>query len=406
MSSSEQLANLAREIEQLKAQLRTAAEKEEDIRRLNADLNNKLELADEEKKNFDKVKSDLEAEADEARKKKEEVEKALNDNPAALLANFTRQLTEELRRSPSASTEGSSKERVKTAAPKVFEGTDSKKLREFLGICQLNFMANPGAFQKDKTKITFAASYLGGVAASWIEPYILKTGKNKDTEPDFMASWPAFEKELRTRFGPVNEEEEHMAKLDKLKMTNDQKVSRHIVEFQLSETLTRLDDFALRHRFYKSLAPRLQDDISREGKPETLEEMKIMAQKYDTRYWEREDEKKPSRSETSAKGSSSSDKDRTSRGRFRRKGKGKATSPSGSSGSQSSSNRTGGFSNAPSTSRPPVKKSDQPKKDYHKYLGSDGKLLPSVKEYRTKNKLCMICGEKHATEDCPKKGKK
>ena len=46
----------------------------------------------------------------------------------------------------------------------VFDGTDPKKLHHFLIQCELTFRSRPGAFRTDFQKVTFAQSYLKGMA--------------------------------------------------------------------------------------------------------------------------------------------------------------------------------------------------------------------------------------------------
>ena len=71
----------------------------------------------------------------------------------------------------SRSSESSS--RTKVREPDTFDGTDPKKLRTFLVQCELNFQDRPKAFRTDRTKVTFAQSYLKGMALEWFEPDLL-----------------------------------------------------------------------------------------------------------------------------------------------------------------------------------------------------------------------------------------
>ena len=62
---------------------------------------------------------------------------------------------------------------TKLHEPDQFDGTDPKKLHTFLIQCELNFQDQPRAFHTDCTKVTFAQSYLKGMALEWFEPDLL-----------------------------------------------------------------------------------------------------------------------------------------------------------------------------------------------------------------------------------------
>ncbi|KIM51643.1 hypothetical protein SCLCIDRAFT_33286 [Scleroderma citrinum Foug A] len=62
---------------------------------------------------------------------------------------------------------------TKVCEPDTFDGTDPKKLRTFFIQCKLNFQDRLKAFQTDWAKVTFAQSYLKGMALEWFEPDLL-----------------------------------------------------------------------------------------------------------------------------------------------------------------------------------------------------------------------------------------
>ena len=55
-------------------------------------------------------------------------------------------------------------------------------------------------------------------------------------------------------------------------------------------TITGWDSRALRHQFYQGLSSWIKDKISWIGKPDTLSQLRLMAQSIDGHYWEREEE--------------------------------------------------------------------------------------------------------------------
>jgi len=69
----------------------------------------------------------------------------------------------------------SSSGRTKVREPDTFDGTDLRKLRTFLVQCKLNFQDRPKAFTSDRTRVTFAQSYLKGMALEWFKPNLLNS---------------------------------------------------------------------------------------------------------------------------------------------------------------------------------------------------------------------------------------
>ena len=77
--------------------------------------------------------------------------------------------------------------RAKAKEPDTFDGSDPKKLNNFILLCNLYFHNNPAYFD-DEPKVTFALSYLRGTALEYFEPSIL----DSDDTPDWMDDWSAF----------------------------------------------------------------------------------------------------------------------------------------------------------------------------------------------------------------------
>ena len=112
----------------------------------------------------------------------------------------------------------SSDQRTKVRALDQFDGSDSRKLRTFLVQCELNFQNRPRAFCFDRAKVTFAQSYLKGMALGWFEPDLLQAD-NSDLSSDpssdpssdspklhplWMENYQEFVLELQTNFGPYD----------------------------------------------------------------------------------------------------------------------------------------------------------------------------------------------------------
>ena len=73
-------------------------------------------------------------------------------------------------------------------------------------------------------------------------------------------------------------------------MKPTQRITKYIIEFNRYSTVTGWDNRALRHQFYRGLPARINDEVSRIGKPTRLSELRILAQSIDGRYWEHEEE--------------------------------------------------------------------------------------------------------------------
>jgi Retrotransposon gag protein len=286
-------------------------------------------------------------------------------------------ITQELRQ------RGTPSKRAKAKEPDTFDGTDPKKLNNFILLCNLYFRNNP-SYDEDGTKVTFALSYLRGMALEYFEPSILDSGDI----PDWMDNWSAFIRTLRVQFGPIDPTADAEDSIDSLKMQDNQHIVKYNVEFNRLAIRTGWDDAVLRHRYYSGLAERIKDIMGQQGKPLTLEDMKYMAHSIDARYWERQREKsrtgknkadgksdkpdKPDHKPDDKKGSTSN-----SNSNFKnKKDKQKADKPASASGSTAS---------------------------FADKLGKDGKLTQTERQRRFDNKLCMFCGGVgHTAKDCPK----
>ena len=180
--------------------------------------------------------------------------------------------------------------------PDQFDGSNSSQLRIFLAQLELVFKARPRTFNSDTKKVVYALSYLSGTALQWFEPYLLEG--ESDNPPLFLSDYQAFQNELRTNFGPYDlaGEAEHV--LESLRMSNSDRISSYITEFNRLATQVHWGTAALRYQFYRGLPDRLKDHISLIGKPDSLYELRTLAQSLDSCYWERTSEQLRSPSTT------------------------------------------------------------------------------------------------------------
>lgn len=285
-------------------------------------------------------------------------ETPFQDESTADLAQAILLMTQELRRRQIPTHKAKAKE------PDTFDGSDPRKLNNFILLCNL-FFRNNSAYSEDDTKVTFALSYLRGTALEYFEPSIL----NSDEIPEWMDNWSAFVRTLRKQFGPIDPTAEAEDGIDNLKMQDNQHIVKYNVEFNRLAIRSGWNNNVLRHRYYSGLAERIKDVMGQLGKPPTLSAMKDLAHSIDSRHWERLREK--SRSDNSALNSENSDALPSSK---------PIPTPSD-------------FSGKPRKTLASI--SDK--------LGKDGKLTFQERQRRFDNSLCLYCGGTgHMVKECPK----
>ena len=119
---------------------------------------------------------------------------------------------------------------AKVQDPDTFDGTDPKKLQTFLVQCELVYSDWPKAFRLDRAKITFAQSYLKGMALEWFEPDLLDTG-DPANRPRWMDTWITFVAELQSTFGLHNPVADTEHQLNHLQMKDGHRVMWYIMDF-------------------------------------------------------------------------------------------------------------------------------------------------------------------------------
>lgn len=317
----------------------------------------------------------------------------LDNEPTANLAEAILLMTEELRRRETPS------RKVKVKEPDTFDGSDPRKLNNFILQCNLYFRSNP-AYSDDENKVNFALSYLRGTALEYFEPTIL----DSDEIPGWMDNWSAFVRTLRTQFGPIDPTADAEDGIDNLKMNDSHRILKYNVEFNRLAIRTGWDDSVLRHRYYTGLAERIKDIMGQQGKPATLEAMKSLAHAIDSRHWERHREK-------SRSGKSKSDShDKSDHKHSHNHSHGHNHSHSHKSddknkGSNSGSNKSssGNTSNSNNNKSAKPSSSSGNSASLSDKLGKDGKLTAQERQRRFDNNLCLFCGGTgHTAKNCPK----
>jgi hypothetical protein len=300
----------------------------------------------------------------------------LPDDPnARVMAQLSRAIDKLARSGRSRDTSDSSN---KVRKPDPFDGSSPRKLRAFLVQCALNFQSRPKTFSNDRAKVTFAQSYLSGMALEWFEPDLLDSA-TPDDPPLWMDNYLEFVAELQENFGPHDPTGDAERQIEELDMKENQRINKYVVEFnRLATQLSGWGDSALRRQYYNGLPSRIKDEVCRVGKPSSLPELKLLSQTIDARYWERKAE---SARETKTTSSASS----------------AAPKPKPAASTSPTANTT-------TSARKPTKpapSSNAP--DLTGKLGKDGKLTAEERKRRFDMKLCLFCaGDGHEAKDCPK----
>jgi Retrotransposon gag protein/Zinc knuckle len=300
----------------------------------------------------------------------------LEEDSSPNLAQAIMLMTDQLKRRENPVRQAKAKE------PDTFDGSDSRKLNNFILLCNLYFRHN-SSYEDDSTKVTFALSYLRGTALEYFEPSLL----DSDDIPAWMDDWSAFTQTLKTQFGPIDPTADAENGIDNLKMQDNQHIVKYNVEFNRLAIRTGWDDSVLRHRYYSGLAERIKDILGQQGKPASLDALKTLAHSIDSRHWERLREKSRAGKNKSDKSDDKSDKDKSDK---------KDQSNNGKNNPNSKNNKGKNKSDKPqSSSGNSASVSDK--------LGKDGKLTPKERQRRFDNNLCMFCGGTgHTAKDCPK----
>jgi hypothetical protein len=282
---------------------------------------------------------------------------------------------------------------TKVKEPDTYDGSDPKKLNNFILLCNLYFRNNP-AYSDDDSKITFALTLLRGTALEFFEPML-----SSDEPLAWEDDWSEFLRVLRSQFGPIDPTADAEDNIDNLKMKDGQRILKYNIEFTRLATQTGWDDSVLRHRYYSGLAERIKDVMGQLGKPSTLEAMKNLAHSIDARHWERVREK-------SRSGSDKTNSNNSGNNKSDKKSNNNNSGSSSNSNNNNSNNKTQSKGNNHNNNNNNNNKNDKSKSVPNPIadkLGKDGKLTQQERQRRFDNNLCMFCGGTgHTANACPK----
>jgi len=119
------------------------------------------------------------------------------------------------------------------------------------------------------------------MALKWFEPDLLGAGDPLN-RLIWMTDWEEFVIELQTTFGPHDPVADAEHQLDHLHMKENYRANRYMVDFnRIASQIWGYGDGALHHHFSTGLPDRIKDEISRIGKPRTLNGLRVLAQEID-----------------------------------------------------------------------------------------------------------------------------
>ena len=115
----------------------------------------------------------------------------------------------------------------------------------------------------------------------WFKPSL-----TSGNDVPWLSDYSEFVSELCIHFGPFDPEGEAEVELESLRMRDNQRITKYLVEFNRLAARVQWGNTTLRCQFYNRLPPQIKDEISRFGKPDNHQELQTLSQTIDARYWE------------------------------------------------------------------------------------------------------------------------
>ena len=173
-----------------------------------------------------------------------------------------------------------------------FDGS-RKELLPFLTKCRLKFAGQPSAFKTERSKVLYSGARLTGPAFSWFLPLANNwdTSDVNSTPPSELASFTAFADALTALYGDPNLAATADREIRRLRQLTS--VADYSAKFEQSKQYLGWNDMAFRDQYYTGLKDEIKDEIARSPRPETLEDLKKLATRLDSRLQERYLEKRP-----------------------------------------------------------------------------------------------------------------
>ena len=171
-------------------------------------------------------------------------------------------------------------------APPAFTGKDARAVRAFVTKCQTAFefhrMTDP------HQRVLYAASHFSDHALNWYENLQVR-----DPMHPVLHDWPRFCEELQATFGEPYPIFSAQGRLYRIRMQPYQRIVDYTAEFMIDAPVSQLGDFALAMLYYEGLPTRLKNEVTRQGRPETLDPLVSLATRIDRTYWEQREADRP-----------------------------------------------------------------------------------------------------------------
>jgi hypothetical protein len=309
------------------------------------------------------------------------------DNPTSNINTLAQATLIALIRTLTRSNEPPSSKGTDVRSPDKFNGLDRSKLRTYFAQCLLVFRANPRKFDTDTKKVTYACSYLDGLAFDWYENIV-----DQPDEPAWFHDWTLFRTTLDYHFGEINPSHAAERKIRNLHMTERDTVINYITKFRTYLGKLDWNDKAITAEFRRGLNGRIKDNLAKVDYEDldfaNLEQLVI---KIDARHQERRMERDHERH-----GNADEVRPRPHREDGR---------PSTRRSSPTTTNIGYLKPTVTTTSQTTVSTSKQPPSKTNLPLDSKGKVTEEEKARRARLGLCSYCGGKHTIDDCTVKPK-
>lgn len=254
----------------------------------------------------------------------------------------------------------------KIATPEKFSGERGAKAENFLLQCGLYFLMRPNDFPNDATRIAFAISFLTDTAAVWGQPVIRDMVNGRAAH-----SWNWFKDQFTIAYGDADRIGTSTRALERLSQTG--RVADYATTFRQYSVDVQWNDQALRDKFRTGLKDRIKDELARDVMPATFEGLVERAIRIDTRFIEREQERRLTQAPHAP---------------FHPR----PTAPIRPTVTTASYRPPAGppppRAPVPNAPRPPVRAPDAMDLD-----GNRHKLTPQERQHRADNKLCFYCGQ-------------
>ena len=151
--------------------------------------------------------------------------------------------------------------KAKAKEPDTFSGSDPHKLTSFY---------NNLLYANDDTKVTFALTYLHGMALNFFK----------------LDNWSTFVCILHTQFNPIDPTADAEDSIDNLKMWDNQCILKYNSKFDRLAIQTGWSDNVLQHWYYSRLTEWIKDVMGQKGKPPNLPKIKTLAHAIDSCHCE------------------------------------------------------------------------------------------------------------------------